>query len=268
MSAKVGRPKALLMDAVGTLTDVNFNINVLTPFFAKNHQVFLEANFDKPATLDVIDHMRTAAQRSEDKQTPQIAGKEAEKGEIIKTVNAYVDYLQANHQENRPMILYRFLVWFDGYDRGLLCTPVNEEVVANLKKWTQQNIKIYVLSHGNLMIFSFIILNFYNLGWTVANRKFLEKTSHGNILALITDVMDTEMGSLTNPETFIKVAARVKEEPKSIVYLTKAVSEALSASASGMQVIMVLNDQKRIDNAKEVEGRFPHVSNFNEIEFV
>lgn len=245
-------PKAILMDVVNTLTESSFIINVLMPFFAKNHQAFLEANFDKPATLDVIDHMRTSAQRSEDKHTPQIAVKEAEKVAVIKTVTVYVDYLQENHQENRPLILYRFLVWFDGYDRGLLCTPVNAEVVANLKKWTQQNIKVYVLSHG----------------WAVANRKFLEKTNQGNILALITDVMDTEVGSLTNHETFTKVATRVKEDPKNIVYLTKNVSEALSASASGMQVIMVLNDQKLIDNAKEVEGRFPQVSNFNGIEFV
>lgn len=142
-------PKVILAEFLGTMTDELLIANVLLPFFEKNHSAFLEANFDKPSTHDVIEQMRTAACRDKNHNAPQIVSKEAEKGAVISSVCAYVNYLRQKSLENTPLVLYRFLVWFDGYDRDLLCTPVSKNVAEQLTKWRQQqSIKLYVLSHG------------------------------------------------------------------------------------------------------------------------
>ncbi len=158
MTVQLNTPKVVLLDVMGTLTDGSFIEKVLLPFFEKNHPVFLDENFDKPSTHDVIEQMRTAARRDESRNTPQIANVEDEKVAVINSVCVYVNYLRVKNLENKPLVLYRFQVWFDGYDRDLIRTPVKKDVVEQMTKWCQQQaIKLYVLSHGK----HFIILSVF-----------------------------------------------------------------------------------------------------------
>lgn len=72
---------------------------------------------------------------------------------------------------------------------------------------------------------------------------------------------------MTNSETFSKVANRVKEDPKAIVYLTKFVEEAVTAKTSGMQVIMVINESKHVNDVWRVRDYIPQVSSLSSIKF-
>lgn len=72
---------------------------------------------------------------------------------------------------------------------------------------------------------------------------------------------------MTNYETFSKVASRVKNDPKAIVYLTKFVEEAVASKTSGMQVIMVINESKHVNDVWRVRDYIPQVSSLSSIEF-
>ena len=116
----------------------------------------------------------------------------------------------------------------------------------------QQGIKLYVLSNG----------------WSLATKKFLEKTSQGNLAALILDYLDTDLGPLQSPDTYRKVLEKVNESPGDVVFLTKNVEEAKAATQVGITPILVLTHKKDVEAAAEVSPEIPHVRTFNEIEFV
>ena len=110
---EVKKPKAILMDVSGTLTQGTFIPTLLVPYFKKNHQKYLEVNIDQPTCREIIDKLRTAAQL--DPGSPKIIPNESEKEALIASVSAYVDHCLDSNKENKPLILYRFMVWFDGY---------------------------------------------------------------------------------------------------------------------------------------------------------
>ena len=59
---QVKKPKAILMDVSGTLTQGTFIPTLLVPYFKKNHQKYLEVNIDQPTCREIIDKLPTAAQ--------------------------------------------------------------------------------------------------------------------------------------------------------------------------------------------------------------
>lgn len=199
------------------MTQGTFISALLAPYFQKNHKAYLEENIDQPKMHDVIDKLRTSAER--DAGAPKIAASEVDKVELIKSVATYVDYCLDGKKENKPLVLFRFLVWFDGFDRDILSTPVYQDVATQVKKWRLTlGLKLYVLSNG----------------WNMATQKFLEKTTQGNLSSLVHDFMDTDLGPLTSPETFQKVIAIVRESPENIVFLTKSPDEARAARLAGI----------------------------------
>ena len=249
---RLKKPKAVLMDVSGTLTQGTFIPIILVPYFQKNYRAYLEENIDKPRCKDVINKMRTSAEI--DKSSPKILPEGTDNAALIGSVCNYVDYCLYNNKENKPFVVFRFMVWFDGYERNLITTPVYSDVAIQIQKWRlSQDIQLYVLSNG----------------WSYATRKFLEKTSQGNLSILINDCFDTELGPLNSATTFQKLLNIIKVPSQELVFLTKSADEAKAAIEVGIIVVMVLTHRKDVEAIQEnVKDQIPHVRTFNEIEFI
>ncbi|KAI2811697.1 hypothetical protein BLOT_002875 [Blomia tropicalis] len=249
---KFKKPKIVFMDVSGTLTQGTFIPSLLIPYFKKNHRPFLEENIEKPIIGNIIFKLRASA--SMDAKAPKIAPDMADKSILIDTVSNYVDHCLDNFKENKPLILYRFVVWFDGYDRGLLQTPVYNDVAVQLHKWFDaQGIRLFILSNG----------------WSVATKKFLEKTTQGNLSNLIQDFLDTEIGPLNHASTFHTAIDCIQEHPKDIIYLTKNGDSARAAIEIGIVSILVLTHQRDVTLIRNDprDAGIPHVRTLKEIEF-
>ena len=120
---RLKKPKALLMDVSGTLTQSAFTSSILAPYFEKNHKIFLTNNIDKAQISQLVDQMRTAA--SVDREAPKIADSDdVPKAALIDWASAYVEHCVKNKKENKPFVMFRFMVLFDGFDRNKITTPV------------------------------------------------------------------------------------------------------------------------------------------------
>jgi len=184
----------------------------------------------------------------------QILQCELNGGETYSLMAKCVDNcLEKGKVGSKAFIMYRFHVWFDGYERGKLQTPVYSDVAVHIQKWhLTLNIKLFIMSNG----------------WAEATKRFMQKTSHGDLAMLIEDQFDTSLGSLTNAETFKKMIAKVKEDPKDVVFLTKSPEEGKAAKSAGLNVILVLTHSSAVDVAQEICKDIPIARSFTQIEFI
>ncbi|KPM05227.1 enolase-phosphatase E-1-like protein 1 [Sarcoptes scabiei] len=127
-------------------------------------------------------------------------------------------------------------MWFDGYNRNKIETPVYSDVAIQIKHWRiTQNIKLYVLSNG----------------WVEATKRFMAKTNHGDLNLLIDGHFDSTSGPLDDPNTFRRVVEQISLPPTQVLFLTKSPSENKAALEAGLNSILVMThrrDLARLDD--------------------
>ena len=245
----VKKPKVLLFDVVSTVTKTSFIDKVLLPYVSSHIKQFLEENWDSKSVQADIDNLRWQAKQ--EPGAPQIPIN-AERDALIDATMAFVKYCVDKNNESQAIILLRLHMWFDGYKRDRLETPVYSDSACKLKKWHfEQNIKLYVLSNG----------------WNQASKRFLSRTNHGDLNELIMDHFDTEMGLLTDESTYRKVLEQINEPPEVVLFLTKDAAEGQAALRAGLSVVLVMTHRRNIEKLDEDAKKMPRVRSFNDIEF-
>ncbi|KAH9390478.1 DNA topoisomerase 2-alpha [Tyrophagus putrescentiae] len=245
-NVKIKNPDAVIFD-YNTIVSNAFVENQLMPYFETAHEAYFDANWSKEECQ--ADLKALAAAAAEDAAAPKVdltAPKQAQ----IDAVNKYVEYCGTADKENsKAFILYRiitfsnlltnsFHVWFDGYKRGKITTPVYSDVAVHIQNWAE------------------------------ASRKFLQKTSNGDLNALIVKQFDTTLGQLTSPATYQNLIAKTKDQPANTVFLTMGIDEAKAAKAAGLQVVLVLTHSEEVDAITDTVSDIPIARSFTQIEFV
>lgn len=247
---KVKKPNAVLFDISGTSARESFVEKVLLPYFKVAAKPYLENNWSKSECQEDVKAMMSVAKS--DSGAPKIKD-EGSKSQQVDSVNKYIEYCTSKGKDSKAFATFRFHVWFDGYDKGKISTPVYSDVAVSIQKWhCDLGIKLYVLSNG----------------WSEATKKFMSKTSHGDLNLLIDGHYDTSIGSLTDPETYKKVTDKIKEKPDDVVFLTKSADEAKAAKKSGLNVVLVLTHRRNVDAVVDSCKDIPIARTFTEIEFI
>ncbi|OTF73016.1 enolase-phosphatase E-1-like protein [Euroglyphus maynei] len=271
VQVKVKKPNAVLFDIAGTVARESFVEKLLIPYFKVAYRVYLENNWSKSECKDAVKKLAEAAEKDSKAPKIQIDGNSSggsnasvkspstssisrnQKKDAIQQVCRYIQYCLDNEKENKAYAFFRFQVWFDGYDRNKLSTPVYSDVAITVQRWKNNKaIKLYILSNG----------------WSEASKRFMSKTSHGDLNLVIDDHFDTSIGTLLNPETFTKVAATIGQRPADVVFLTKSAEQGKAAKQAGMNVILVLTHGAAVDQALEICRDIPIARTFTDIEFV
>lgn len=104
--------------------------------------------------------------------------------------------------------------------------------------------------------------------WADATKKFMSKTSHGDLSTLIAEQFDTTLGQLTAPETYKKLIEKTKVDPANTVFLTKSADEAKAAKSAGLQAVMVLTHSDKVESVQDKVKDIPIARSFTQIEFV
>jgi len=248
---KVKKPQAVLFDLCGTAVHETFVEKVLKPYYQVAYKAYFEVNWEKEeCQADVKALAKTAARESFKIDV------KAEQKEQIEQLAKYAEKVDksGNAQNNVAYVIYRFHVWFDGFERGKITTPVYSDVAVHIQKWCSAKIKLYIVSNG----------------WAEATKRFMSKTSHGDLTALIADEFDPTIGPLTSAGTFKKILDKIKEKPEEVIFLTKVPAEGKAAKEAGMGVILVITHNKGVDTAKEEvigEQEIPIARSFTQIEF-
>lgn len=247
---KVVKPKAVIMDLMGTAVKTGFIDKILMTHLKEHIKEYLEERWsDKELERDI----RSLRKEAEKETTgPKIADVKADKAEQQKTVAEYVIHAVDNKKESKAMSRFRFHMWFHGYDKNQIQTRVYSDVAIQVKKWKDEQVKIYVLSNG----------------WAEATKKFLSKTNHGDLSPMLDGLYDAKSeGPLTDKETYTKLIGKLGLAAGDVLLLTKAADQAKAAKEAGLAILLVLTHRKNIEKLSEEEKKMPRVRSFNEIEF-
>lgn len=146
----------------------------------------------------------------------------------------------------------RFHVWFDGYERAILTTPVYSDVAIQMKNWRcEHGIRLYVTSSG----------------WAEASRVFLSRTNQGDMTLLIDEYFDTGTGPMNESDTYRAVLQRIGQTGPDCVLLTKSPGSAVAAANVGIVPILVVTHKRDYDLLGDQAKGIAVVRTLNEIEF-
>lgn len=96
----------------------------------------------------------------------------------------------------------------------------------------------------------------------------MSRTSHGDLNLLLSGHFDTSLGSLTDAETYRKVASKVGDPANEICFLTKSPEEGKAAKEAGLNVVLVLTHRRNVEAATELCKDIPIARTFTEVEFI
>ncbi|KAH7645625.1 enolase-phosphatase E1 [Dermatophagoides farinae] len=247
---RLPKPRAIIFDITGTASNTTFVNRFLVHYLRISVKSFIGINWGHVQINRDINMLRKAAKSNP--SWPQIP--ETDSLELIQqAVSDLINFLIDNNLDCLAFAQLRFHVWFDGYDKGLLKTPIYSDVAIQMKKWRcDYNIPLYV----------------YSQGWAEANRVFMSRTNNGDMSLLIDDYFDTSIGMPTDPATFRKILEQIHQSPSDVVYLTKSSAAAKCAKNVGIFSVLVLTHKKMQDMISEDEKKeLIIIRTMNEIEF-
>lgn len=249
---KVHKPAAVIFDLVATATKSFFIDQILLPYIKKNAKQYLIDNWKNEVLQHDVSLLRNASKK--DESAPKVAEESSGDAKTVQeSVLKYVFHCLDNKKDNEGMTLFRFHVIFDGYEKNRLETPLYTDVAVQMHHWVvEDNVKLYLFSNG----------------WKEATKRYLEKTSKGDMNLLISDHFDTEEGQLSDPATFKKIIGKIKQPADDVLFLTHCGKEGLAAKKAGVGAILIMTHRRDVDKLSAEEKKaLPYVRSFNEIVF-
>ena len=243
----VKEPKAIIMDLMGTAVKTGFIEKILLPYVKDNVSTYLAEKWSDKRVKKDIEKLRKEATDGPVK----IAAADAPEEEQKKSVAEYMVTAVDTKKESSGVQAFRFNMWFDGYKKGKIKTPIYSDVAIQVKKWKDSGLKIYVLSNG----------------WKEATKKFLGTTTTGDLNLMVDDHFDTTEGKLDDKQTYTNIAQKIGLTVDQCLFLTKSGPEGLAAKQAGMPTVLVMTHRKNIDKLTDEERTLNKIRSFNELEF-
>lgn len=179
----------------------------------------LRLDFNFMRTQDTIDR------KSGKREAPTLPDQTAERKKRLKAIVKWVEYKLDNNIADAAVAMFQLHMTEWGYNKGILKTPVYEEVPNVLAKWKQMRIRIFIAMAS---------YNFVNM--------IFSQTTVGDISGFIDghiNLMEmTPNGKLEKNFQLLSSSIDVSEER--ILYITRLSHDAYHAKKCKIKCILVL----------------------------
>ena len=209
---------ALLLDIEGTTTPIDFVYNVLFPYARLHAKDYLEAH-RPPVEIDgLIKENLEDVRRGLD---PPLLEHSPEQVSIDE-LNAYVQWLMDRDRKTTALKSLQGKIWEDGYRKGELRSQIFEDVPLAFKRWREQDKLIYIYSSGSVL----------------AQRLLFANTEGGDLTQSIEDYYDTNFGGKKDAASYSSIAADMKLEASSILFISDVTDELDAAATAGLPTLL------------------------------
>ncbi|MCK5373717.1 MAG: acireductone synthase [Alphaproteobacteria bacterium] len=206
--------KVILTDIEGTVTSPSYRKDVLVPYISANLADYVWNN--EPELIQHLDAVR------EDERNPDLNTEEV--------VEVLLRYLE-DEEVTSPLEFLQDMVSDEGYISGRLQAHVYDDVLCACKRWQDQGCLLYIYSSLSVQ----------------EQRLFLAHSQVGDISKIFSGLYDTKTGGKRLPGSYEKIAAAIGVPMADILFLTDNIEDAVTASNTGMKVI-VLDRKGCLDN--------------------
>lgn len=231
------KPAAIVLDIEGTTSSTWFVQKVLYPYSRSRFAALLDERSTHP---DVV---RARGQIIEQGGLPADASTE----QLVGQLHAWLDA----DEKRTPLKTLQGLIWSDGFASGDLTSHFFDDAIPAIRQWHEAGVPLYVFSSGSV----------------AAQLSWFGNTPEGDLLPLFTDHFDTEnAGPKRVADSYRAIAAKIGEDPSSIVFFSDLVAELDAAREAGWQTVGVrregdeyyeagVGDHQEIESFAEVEIR-------------
>lgn len=223
------KTRAILTDIEGTTTSVSFVFEVLFPYARKNLQEFLKLNGNDPMVRQQMDGVR------------QEEGRDLSDEEVGQVLIDWID----GDKKATPLKTLQGIIWETGYRNGDFTGHVYEDAVLYLKKWHDEDLRLYIYSSGSVQ----------------AQKLLFGFSDAGDLTPLFQGYFDTRIGHKREVESYRKIAGEIGLPADEILFLSDICEELEAAREAGMQTTWLVRDEQK------GECQHPSVKDFSQIEF-
>jgi enolase-phosphatase E1 len=140
----------------------------------------------------------------------------------IDAVDAYVHWLMDRDRKTTPLKSLQGKIWEEGYRKGELRSQVFEDVPPAFERWQKRGAPICIYSSGSVL----------------AQKLLFGNTDAGDLTPFIKEYFDTNTGAKKDPESYRRIAERLRLEPSAILFVSDVTGELDAAAAAGLQTLL------------------------------
>lgn len=202
--------KAIVTDIEGTTTSLSFVKDVLFPYARQHLPDFVSRHANDPKVREQLDAVRRET------------GTSLNDGQIVEQLLQWID----QDKKSTPLKALQGMIWEAGYKNADYTGHVYADAVANLKKWHDQGIKLYVFSSGSVQ----------------AQKLIYGYSDAGDLAPLFSGHFDTRIGSKRETGAYEHIVQEIGEAAQNILFLSDVKEELDAAKAAGMQTVWLVRE--------------------------
>lgn len=198
--------EAVLLDIEGTISPISFVRDVLFPYSKDRLRSYIADHRDTPAVQDIVAQAAALANGGD-------------------AIEALADWHERDIKAP-PLKKLQGLIWESGYRSGALRSTLFADVLPALTRWKANGLPLYIYSSGSVQ----------------AQLLFFEFNAQGDLRPLFSGYFDTEIGAKTDTASYLQICELIRQEPRSVIFLSDNALELAAARTTGLQTAHVVKD--------------------------
>lgn len=237
----------ILLDIEGTTCPVNFVSQTLFPY-AKRHLVsFVRSHSNDSHVANLLAEVELAWQQ--DSRPECLQWREDRRvstgGYSDQAIMNYLQWLIDTDQKLTPLKELQGMIWEQGYLNGSILAPLFPDVAPTLHRWHQRELSLSVYSSGSVK----------------AQQLLYKYSSAGDLSPLFTAWFDTHIGAKQSAQSYTNIAAALRTESKTVLFISDSLEEISAADQAGMEVRF----SQREGNPQSDAGSFQVITSLDQI---
>ncbi|XP_059478256.1 enolase-phosphatase E1 [Neocloeon triangulifer] len=215
-----------LLDIEGTTTSISFVKDTLFPYVRENLSAYLKENWSEASFQETLKKLVEQSKADIEAKLEGAIALDDEEESAEKAQEAVKNSVLWMMDSDRKVGALKQLqgsMYVKGYEKGDLNGHLYDDVVPQLRKWTEAEKKIYIFSSGSVE----------------AQKLLFGNSVEGDITKMIADYFDTEVGPKVEKESYVKIAEKVGKPVGEILFFTDVVKEAEAAKEAGLAVVLL-----------------------------
>ena len=222
--------KAIVTDIEGTTTSVSFVYDVLFPYAREQMPSYIKNHSQQ---LDVIKQLQLINIE---------VGKSLSINEAVEQLLLWMD----EDKKLTPLKTLQGMIWERGYQTNGFEGDVYEDVPANIKKWQDMGIPVYIYSSGSIK----------------AQKLLFSHSIAGDLTPWLSGYFDTTIGAKKDHQSYLKIANDINKPATEILFLSDVTDELDAANQAGMQTVLLIRNK----NDNSFQSGYICAENFNQIQ--
>ncbi len=225
--------RGILLDIEGTTTPIAFVHDVLFTYARDHVKEFLRADNEEARADIALLHDEHADDVSKNRNPPPL-------------VADYVEWLIAADRKSTGLKSLQGKIWRQGYQDGSLKSQVFADVAPAFERWHERGLSINIFSSGSVL----------------AQKLLFAHTEVGDLTRFIDDYFDTNVGKKGDPESYRRIAEKMKLPATEILFVSDVIDELDAAHEAGMKTLLSIRPGNAPQNNHE---QYPEIHDLNQI---